>query len=342
MMLRIATHGTPHQRGQQQGEAARELALPWIERRLDELQEQFDAPSRPDLFDHTRPLITPWIEEKTQLYPDAVAECKGLAEGLALDTDAYDALTFYHRLGNHLPQCTVVGTRDDQNRPLLGKTDDIGKEELGMNLLETTAPDSGYAHRHLHFAGTIWTTAGGNECGLCIGMTGIPGPLRDEGLFSLTALHSILPTCADVSQAIAHIRALPLNAYGFSLIMGDADGGLALIEKTSAGLVVLDPEQYPIAHTNHILDEDFAAQNPTQSEPTDSNGRRRLENTRALLAAGTSPEDILRNRNPAGAICQRGEGDFHTDYAVVFSPVEKAMHLWPGYPDEVAMEMLSL
>jgi len=27
---------------------------------------------------------------------------------------------------------------------------------------------------------------------------------------------------------------------------------------------------------------------------------------------------------------------------VVFSPVEKAMHLWPGYPDEVAMEMLSL
>ena len=342
MMLRIATQGTPHQRGQQQGEAARELALPWIERRLDELQEQFDAPSRPDLFDHTRPLITPWIEEKTQLYPDAVAECKGLAEGLALDTDAYDALTFYHRLGNHLPQCTVVGTRDDQNRPLLGKTDDIGKEELGMNLLETTAPDSGYAHRHLHFAGTIWTTAGGNECGLCIGMTGIPGPLRDEGLFSLTALHSILPTCADVSQAIAHIRALPLNAYGFSLIMGDADGGLALIEKTSAGLVVLDPEQYPIAHTNHILDEDFAAQNPTQSEPTDSNGRRRLENARALLAAGTSPQDILRNRNPAGAICQRGEGDFHTDYAVVFSPVEKAMHLWSGYPDEVAMETLSL
>ena len=117
-------------------------------------------------------------------------------------------------------------------------------------------------------------------------MTGIPGPLRDDGLFSLTALHSILPACADIEQAIAHIRALPLNAYGFSLIMGDADGGLALIEKTSAGLVVLDPEQYAIAHTNHILDEDFAAQNPTQSEPTDSNGRRRLENARALLAAG--------------------------------------------------------
>ena len=30
-MLRIETRGTPRQRGQQQGEATRDLALPWIE-----------------------------------------------------------------------------------------------------------------------------------------------------------------------------------------------------------------------------------------------------------------------------------------------------------------------
>ena len=61
---------------------------------------------------------------------------------------------------------------------------------------------------------------------------------------------------------------------------------------------------------------------------------------RALLAAGTSQQDILGNRNRAGVICQRGESDVHTDYAVAFSPVEKAMYLWSGYPDEVAMETL--
>ena len=170
----------------------------------------------------------------------------------------------------------------------------------------------------------------------------IPGPLRDEGLFSLTALHSILPACADVDEATAHIRALQLNAYGFSLVLGDAQGGLALLEKTSAGMVVLDPATVPLAHTNHILDQEFAEQNPAQHATIHHNGVQRLKTAQTLLASGAQPQEILRSRNPAGAICQRGEGELHTDFAVVFSPMERRMHLWPGYPDEVAMETLDL
>jgi len=341
-MLRIETRGTPYQRGQQQGEATRDLALPWINRRIDELEQRYTAPSRNALLAQIGPLMSVWRQEEEKNYPQAIAECAGLAAGLGLDQELYFALKFYHRLGNHLPQCTVVGSRDHQGRPLLGKSDDIGEQELGMNILETTTPDTGYAHRHFHFAGTIWTVAGGNECGLCIGMTGIPGPLRDDGLFSLTALHSILPACADIEQAIAHIRTLELNAYGFSLILGDAEGGLALIEKTSAGMVVLDQAAIPLAHTNHILDQEFAAQNPEQHATIHHNGVQRLKTAQNLLASGALPQDILRNRDPAGAICQRGEGDLHTDFAVVFAPMEKRMHLWPGYPDEVAMETLDL
>lgn len=341
-MLRIETHGTPRQRGQQQGEATRDLALSWIDRRLDELQQLYKTASRPALLDHIRPQLGRWLQQEQQLYPQGIEECSGLAAGLGLDEETYFALTFYHRLGSHLPQCTVVASRDAQGRPLLGKTDDIGREELGMNILETTRPDSGYPHRHFHFAGTIWTIAGINECGLCIGMTGIPGPLRDRGLFSLTALHTILPASADVAEAIAHIRALVLNAYGFSLVLGDAQGELALIEKTSAGMVVLDPDRIPLAHTNHILDADFAQQNPAQHPSIHQNGQRRLDTAHALLAASTQPQDIIANRDATGPICQRGEDDLHTDFAVVFSPQEKILHLWPGYPDEVAMETLAL
>ena len=341
-MLRIETHGTPRERGQQQGEAVRDLALPWINRRLDELQQRYQATSREELLEQIRPQMHTWRSEENKLYPEGVEECAGLATGLGLDNDAYLALSFYHRLGSHLPQCTVFGTRDAQGQPLLGKTDDIGREELGMNILETTRPNRGYAHRRFHFAGSIWTIAGGNECGLCIGMTGIPGPLRDKGLFSLTALHTILPACADVAEAIAHIGALQLNAYGFSLILGDAQGNMTLIEKTSAGMRVLDPETMPVAHTNHILDADFAGQNPAQHASIHKNGVRRLNTAHALLSADTEPQHILSNRDPAGPICQRGEDDLHTDFAVVFSPQEKLLHLWPGYPDEVERETLAL
>ncbi len=341
-MLRIETHGTPYACGRQQGEAVRDLALVWIERRLDELQQRYQAASRQALLEHIRPQIGTWRQAEEALYPQATAECSGIAAGLGLDEESYFALTFYHRLGSHLPQCTIVGTRDAAGRPLVGKTDDIGRDELGMNILETTRPTCGYAHRHFHFAGTLWTVAGINECGLCIGMTGIPGPLRDKGLFSLTALHSILPACANISQAIAHIRALQLNAYGFSLMLADAQGNLTLIEKTSAGMRVLDPEHTQFAHTNHILDAEFAQQNPAQHQSIDTNGQRRLATAHALLAAGISPHQILANRDPQGPICQHGEDDLHTDFAVVFSPMEKTLDLWPGYPDEVAKETLTL
>ena len=341
-MLRIETHGPARQRGKQQGEAVRDLALPWIDRRLHELQQRYQATSRGILLEKIRPQMGIWRIEEENLYPQSVEECTGLAAGLGLDEETYFALTFYHRLGSHLPQCTVVGMCDAQGRPLIGKTDDIGHEDLGMNILETTRPDHGYAHRHFHFAGTLWTIAGINECGLSMGMTGIPGPLRDKGLFSLTALHTILPACADVEEAIAHIRALQLNAYGFSLMLGDAQGHLTLIEKTSAGMVVLDPENIPLAHTNHILDPDFAGQNPAQHESIHNNGQRRLATAHALLDADVGPDQILCNRAVTGPICQRGEDDLHTDFAVVFSPMEKTLHLWPGYPDEVVVETLAV
>ena len=342
-MLRIKTCGTPYQRGIQQGQATRELARPWLDRHWEALLQRYAADTPAELLKQIGPQVTNWRRQLATLYPAGEEECRGLARGLDLDEDIYFTLTFYHRLGGHLPQCTTVGYRDPLKHPRLGKTDDIGVEDLGMNILEDTHPNNGYRHLHCHFAGTIWSVAGMNECGLAMGMTGIPGPLNESsGLFSLTALDTILPTCANVQETIAHLHQLDLNAYGFSLLLGDTSGDLALIEKTGAGMVVLDPTIYPLAHTNHILDPDLAERNPAQSEPIRSNGQRRLETARTLLAKGLSPDQIIGDRTPSGPICQRGEGDLHTDFAVVFAPVEGLMHLWPGYPDQVTMETFNI
>ena len=93
---------------------------------------------------------------------------------------------------------------------------------------------------------------------------------------------------------------------------------------------------------DHILDPDFAGRNPAQHESIHNNGQRRLATAHALLAADVGPDQILCNRAVTGPICQRGEDDLHTDFAVVFSPMEKTLHLWPGYPDEVVVETLAV
>jgi len=281
-------------------------------------------------------------------------ECRGVADGLGLDEISYLTVQCYDLalkpakagVAETAPRrrCTVVGRRDAQGRPLVGKTDDVSQWELGMNVLEITKPDRGYRHAHFHFAGTLWTVAGMNERGLAMGMNGIPAPEDNiKGMYSLDALHTILPSCANVDEAIKHIRALPLSAGGFSLLLGDANGKLSVVERTSAGMAVL-PERKGegLAHANEIVDSKFARKNPAANDAMKTNSSRRYESALRDLKAGKDLDKILNNRSPQGAICQRGENDMHTDFAVIFSPIEKTLKYWLGYTEAMDPKTLDL
>lgn len=342
-MQRIETRGAPRERGVQQGRAVRELALPWVERVYGRLGQRFGSGSREALIDRLSVEVARWRGQTEAVYPDGVAEYAGLAEGLGVDLDRYLTLVFSYMVCDANPQCTVVAARDGAGTATFAKTDDIEMCDLGMNILEVTRPDSGHAHLHFHFAGTPWSVAGMNATGFAMGMTGIPGPqLAEDGVFSLLALHTVLPACATVDEAIDHVQSLPVNAYGFSLMVGDASGQVALLEKSGAGMSVTRLEGgTPLAHTNHILDPDLASRSPAQVEPIHTNGVRRLANARHLLSRSCSPEAILSDRASEGAVCQHGEDGLHTDFGVLFRPAEGTARLWAGYPDEVEPEELN-
>lgn len=337
-MRTFETAGTPFERGRQQGEACRELAVAWIGESLAELAARFGVASPAEAVRQAEKEMARWRKQMAAVYPAGEEECCGIAAGLGMDEATYFTAFFSMRMVGAFGQCTTLGFRDAAGGPLLCKTDDLFPEQLGRNVLEIARPDTGYRHVHLHYAGSVWTVAGMNERGLCIAMTGIPGPTLDtDGLLSLTGLHTLLPACATVAEAIDHIRALRLNFYGFSLLLGDAAGGMALVEKTGIGTVVL-PEQPGgfFLHTNHILDAAFADRNPPQREPIHSNGLRRYRNALRLLPSLPRTEDGIRrflsDRSPEGAICQQGADGLHTDFGVFFAPMEKRLVFWPGYP----------
>lgn len=333
-MLRFTTTGTPFARGEQQGRACRELVLPWF-------QSQLAAASKIG-----KDPVESWLARIRNVAPQGVEECRGIAAGLGLGEGDYFRVLFGFL--TTFPQCTTCGIRNEKGEPLLAKTDDLFVPELGKNVLETTIPDQGYRHAHFHFAGSIWTVAGMNERGLAIAMTGIPGPaLEVDGLSFGEALHTILPLCATVGETLTHLKTLPMNHYGFSLLIGDASGEMTLIEKTGLGLVMLPPNNgAPLIHTNHILDPDFARRNPPQAGDIHKNGS--LRYATAMRRAGTLARTeeglgaFVSDRSPTGPICQQGEDTMFTDFAVVFSPVEKRFTFWPGPPAITKSETVRL
>jgi hypothetical protein len=266
------------------------------------------------------------------------------------EDDYFMAVTNF-RLTERAPDCTVVGFHARNGEPLFAKTDDIKRSELGMNVQETTVPDRGYSHVHFHFACSIWTVAGMNEHGLAMGMTGIPGPVTDAtGLFSLDALHSILPVCATVEEAISHIQALPLNCGGFSLTLADSTESLAQVEKSGAGLAVLPmPADGAFLHGNTIVDPEFTTKNPQQATALVENSNRRMHNAGRLLAALPRTEDglctLFQDSSPEGGIRQGGADGMFTDFWVLFSAVDKRFRYgagWPDYRDEGTVRTASL
>jgi len=197
-MRTIHTTGKPFERGTQQATQCRDLARPWFQHNLKIFP---DGGSR-----RTAALaeLDTWLQRIGAVNSDVLDECRGLAAGLRMSDEEYFAAILLEQ-STWLPlTCTTCGVVDHQGRPIIGKTDDIYAHERGLNVLEVTQPGRGYRHVHIHFTGTIWTTAGMNETGLGIAMTGIPGATIDkDGLPSLFVLHTILSECATIAEVVA-------------------------------------------------------------------------------------------------------------------------------------------
>ena len=333
-MLKIRTSGSPVNRGRQQGQACCDKVRPWLDARMADLRIRYAVSTNDEVVRKLRPSIQTWQEWMTDIAPELNEELSGIASGLGIDEMTYLAVIFSSDLPDDLTNCTTAAFRDAKGHTVLGKTDDLYLKQLGMNILEVAEPDSGYRHAHLHFAGSIFTTAGMNERGLAMGMNGVPGKRTGcPGLSSEIAIHTILPACATVEEAIQFVRNLPVTCGGFNLVLGDKAGTMAMIEKTSMGCGVLSAgsKDY-LLHTNHLLDPDLARINPCQMEPLNTNSQKRFRHaTPSLESCGrslASMHELLFCKEGDGAICQTGDADLYTDYVIIFQPMAGCFEYW--------------
>jgi len=339
MMIYFETTGTVQERGRQHGEACRERFQSWAERVMDELAQELGTVASAEVLTRVSDTVGRWIAEHEAADPEALTECRAIAEGLSVAEDLYFVVTHAYRLLGTFGNCTTVGFRTEGGRVILGKTDDIAENELGMNVLERARPERGYEHLKIQFAGTIWPFSGLNERGPAVALTGIPGPTSEgPGVPSLAVIHGVLERCATVDEALKHLDRVSANHYGVSLLVADGANNMALIEKTGAGCVALPPRaDGAYVHTNHILDSAFAARNPEQKEPYLSNGRRRhgaaVKRLESAPRNSTGMRDILSDRSESQAIWQEGEDDLWTDYAILLQPDECSAHVWAQRPD---------
>lgn len=98
----------------------------------------------------------------------------------------------------------------------------------------------------------------------------------------------------------------------------------------------------PIRRVVRWLENSYINGDPTQTEPLRTNSSRRYQNAMKQVLAGKSMDQLMNDRSPSGALCQRGENGMYTDFAAVFAPVELQFKFWSGYPNKVVTETIAL
>ena len=183
----------------------------------------------------------------TGCFPDMIREIEGIAIGAGLPFDDVFELNLVFDLDESTtPACTVFGFADEDGRAWLGKSDDLGKRELGANAIHHAAPSGKLRSVQIHFVGTIWTSAAVNEAGFGFGMTGLTGCKRRQGGVPVLFLLPLLAEqCRTVEDAAALCARFEVPMHGMSVLMGDATGDVAILEKHVAGQTIRRPSGIP-------------------------------------------------------------------------------------------------
>jgi hypothetical protein len=330
-MIEFISKGSPYERGFAHGKAFAPLVREHIE---------IDVKPEPGYEAQIADLLECIESNVRRAASGQLSELYGIADGAGVDFASILKLNFWPEVTMAtfgLRFCSLVAFADTEGGPILGKTSDHPLFSLRFLALERVQNTAAHSFIRGTFLGTLGTRAGLNSAGLALcGAALISDAINRDGVPVMVLLQMILEQCGTVAEAIALAQRTPSFNYGAHIMVGDAGGRVAVIERLPDRMAVRWPEDGLLFNTNLPLAPETREHSAAPAALRD-NSLARYRNLQRLTARAprsvAGMQAILRDHTQPGAICQHGEGaDMHTTGAYVLLPAQGTLLMAAGCP----------
>jgi isopenicillin-N N-acyltransferase-like protein len=338
----IDVRGSPRERGQQQGEAARPQILRALNRYREILPQAIKLTWEEGSLEARK--FLPYGE---QTFPEFVEEIRGIAEGANVPFIEVWTLNCYEGLPESRQQvwgCTSIAVRDDRTADghvLLAHNEDWNSVDREDVYLIRGRPNTGPSFIGMTY-GPLLVNIGLNAEGIAVAIDSVYPTDGGVGVPRILSSRAVLK-----ARTIGHaIRACvpKLRAGGYSYLLGDPNGELYCVETSATTHDLMYGEDGWLVHTNHYLTPKMRA---LEEPGTYSSSNVRMNRARRLVKAQlgqvtvASLQTVLRDHvNFPDSICVHEDPEElphereQTLISMVMDLSERVMWAAPGPPCE--------
>ncbi|MDE2931984.1 MAG: C45 family autoproteolytic acyltransferase/hydrolase [Chloroflexota bacterium] len=333
-MRKVVLTGTPYDMGRQQGEAFADLVADAI---------QFVVPEGRYADAHKARVLGQVERNMERVFPEALAELHGIADGAGVRYDDLLAYNSCQELGRMQQACTNFVLVTPEHGIIHYKSNDVSREALKFHVYLEAHPDSGHDFIGVTWAGTVWMNSGINEAGLTYGGGSLPNTDSDwdHGLPANVVLRYFLQYPNDVDDALALVARTPIMSHGHNMVFTDPAGNGAVVERTPTAMGIRRLDDHAIWASNHCLVEDVKPMLRANNESFMANSHGRYGLLEKLTAEQPHSLNqviaIARAHADPTSMCQHGPY-MHTVIGYVMIPAERRMLIAYGRPCENEFE----
>ena len=330
---RFESSGSPRQRGVQVGRRFRDLILHGIDTFC-------GGESSAGARKHRR--IS--LEYTKSRFPALIAEMEGVAKGAGVP---FERIWEHNTFNARAAGCSALIVADRSGRVLLSQNTDIDMEQRQQFFVHRLR-GRGAGAIMLQWAGTLWPVCGVNACGLACCSTSAPRmpDTTSDGLPQSLASYLVLTSCLDVPSAVSLLSAIRFTGKGQNFGLADAEGRVAMVEKSGSRQGVVMGERMSLYRSNHFLTEELR---PFNGARASGNSPARYERVSRALAGPLAADayafihEIISSHG-AGGLCQHPDvnDNWDTLMAAVVDPRRRWMEVCPEKPCRAGFSRITL
>jgi hypothetical protein len=282
-------------------------------------------------------------------FPELVQEMMGISKGSGISFEQISLLNLVLAT-NDLESdsisttfslaCTAIGIPDKNLGPIVAKNCDERQGAAPFYLFQIVYPEEDHAFMGISNVGTVWLEGGINEAGFALMQTA--GPIapgqRGYGIACNIAPRPILARCRTTEESIAMLKDVYVAGWGMGLVLADAGGHIAVVEKTGDLCAVNSAELDVSFCTNHFVDPMMEVTLPIAHAGLEENSKARYQTLKTLFEDRAWPhtlkgiKEALAYHGDAGFVCQHGDANMYSNYSCIAIVQEKKVLLGDGYP----------